>query len=120
MAVSTFVFVGLSAKKHRSQRLFHYMTAAITLVASIAYFSMGSNLGWTAIEVEFARSDPKVSGLMRQIFYVRVSFPFLPILPSLPPTRILSPNPAFAINANELSSTSTGSSQRPSCSRICS
>jgi bacteriorhodopsin len=71
MGVSAFAFMGLASRKHRSQRLFHYLTAAITLVAAIAYFCMGSNLGWTAIQVEFARSDPKVSGLMRQIFYVR-------------------------------------------------
>ena len=32
---------------------------------------MGSNLGWTAIEVEYVRSDPRVGGIMRQIFYVR-------------------------------------------------
>lgn len=32
---------------------------------------MGSNLGWTAIQVEFERGDPKVAGNMRQIFYVR-------------------------------------------------
>lgn len=32
---------------------------------------MGSNLGWTAIQVEFERSDRKVAGNMRQIFYVR-------------------------------------------------
>ncbi|KIW49997.1 hypothetical protein PV05_11623 [Exophiala xenobiotica] len=71
MAVSTLVFMGLSFKKTRSQRIFHYITAAITLVAAIAYFSMGSNLGWTAIQVEFERGDPKVAGNMRQIFYVR-------------------------------------------------
>lgn len=71
MMFSTMVFVALSFRKPRSQRLFHYITAAITMVAAIAYFSMGSNLGWTAIEVEFPRSNPKVGGLMRQIFYVR-------------------------------------------------
>lgn len=71
MTVSTFAFMGLSFRKHRSQRLFHYITAGITLVAAIAYFAMGSNLGWTAIQVEFQRSSPKVSGNMRQIFYVR-------------------------------------------------
>jgi bacteriorhodopsin len=107
MVVSSFAFIGLSAKKHRSQRLFHYMTAAITLVASIAYFSMGSNLGWTAIQVEFPRSDPVVSGLMRQIFYVRVSS-YCPRVPSLPPQIFLT----FASE----SSTSTGLSQRPSYS----
>ncbi|KAK5465323.1 hypothetical protein LTS15_001886 [Exophiala xenobiotica] len=71
MAVSTLVFMGLSFTKTRSQRIFHYITAAITMVAAIAYFSMGSNLGWTAIQVEFERGDPKVAGNMRQIFYVR-------------------------------------------------
>lgn len=71
MTVSAFAFMGLSFRKHRSQRLFHYITTAIVLVAAIAYFAMGSNLGWTAIQVEFSRSDPKVRGNMRQIFYVR-------------------------------------------------
>ena len=72
MGVATMAFMGLSFKEHRSQRLFHYITAAITMVACIAYFAMGSNLGWTAIEVEYARpNNGLVSGLMRQIFYVR-------------------------------------------------
>lgn len=71
MAVSSFVFAGLAYTKPRSQRLFHYITAGITFVATIAYFCMGANLGWTAIQVEFERSNPKVSGNMRQIFYVR-------------------------------------------------
>jgi hypothetical protein len=30
---------------------------------------MASNLGWTGIAVEFVRSDPKVAGLYREIFY---------------------------------------------------
>lgn len=71
MIVSTGAFVGLAFTKHQSQRIFHYITAAITMIAAIAYFSMGSNLGWTGIQVEFERSDPKVSGNIRQIFYVR-------------------------------------------------
>ena len=74
MTVATFVFMGLSFTKPRSHRVFHYITAAITLVAAIAYFTMGSNLGWTPIQVEFVRSNPRVGGLMggnREIFYVR-------------------------------------------------
>jgi bacteriorhodopsin len=72
MGVGAFSFMGLSFKKHRAQRLFHYITAAICLVASIAYFCMGSNLGWTAIQVEFERPNNQyVAGNMRQIFYVR-------------------------------------------------
>lgn len=71
MTVSAFGFMGASFFKARSQRLFHYLNVAICLVGAIAYFCMGSNLGWTAILVEFPRSDAQVRGDMRQIFYVR-------------------------------------------------
>lgn len=71
MFVSTLAIIGLSFTKPRSHRLFHYITAAITLVASIAYFTMGSDLGQTPITVEFVRNNSKVRGLYREIFYVR-------------------------------------------------
>lgn len=74
MTVATLVFMGLSFTKPRTKRLFHYITAAITLTAAIAYFSMGSNLGQTGIPVEFIRNTPDVGGLTggtREIFYVR-------------------------------------------------
>lgn len=75
MTVSTLFFIGLSFTKPRTHRIFHYITAAITLVAAIAYFSMGADLGQTPIPVQFERSDPKVSGTAdnqnREIFYVR-------------------------------------------------
>lgn len=71
MFVSTLVFIGWSFTKPRPHRLFHYITAAITLVAAIAYFTMGSDLGQTPVTVEFFRSNPKVSGINREIFYVR-------------------------------------------------
>ena len=71
MTVSTFAFIGLSFTKPRSHRVFHYITASITMVAAIAYFTMGSNLGFTPIAVEFPRSNPRVSGTYREIFYVR-------------------------------------------------
>ena len=65
------IFIILSFYKRRSQRLFYYITAALTLVSSIAYFAQGSNLGWTAIQVEWQRSAADVRGNMRQIFYAR-------------------------------------------------
>ncbi|KAL8842077.1 MAG: hypothetical protein Q9170_000681 [Blastenia crenularia] len=75
MTVATFVFIGLSFTKPRTHRIFHYITAAITLVAAIAYFTMGSDLGQTPITVEFKRGNPRVSGTEsnqdREIFYVR-------------------------------------------------
>lgn len=71
MATATLTFLGLAYMKERQDRLFHYITAGITLVASIAYFSMASNIGWAPIRVEFFRSDPVVAGANREIFYVR-------------------------------------------------
>ncbi|KAF2010738.1 opsin-like protein [Aaosphaeria arxii CBS 175.79] len=71
MTVAAMAFIGLAFTKHRRDRIFHYITAAIVLVAAIAYFTMGSNLGFTPIAVEFRRSNPKVRGLYREIFYVR-------------------------------------------------
>ncbi|KAI4754734.1 family A G protein-coupled receptor-like protein [Aureobasidium sp. EXF-3400] len=72
MTASTFVFLGLGMTKPRQHRVFHYITASITMVAAIAYFSMASNLGWTPIDVEFSRPNmPEVRGMNREIFYVR-------------------------------------------------
>jgi len=71
MALSTLIFMGWSFTIPRSNRIFHYITASITLVASIAYFTMASNLGYAVIDVEFIRSNPIVSGMTREIFYVR-------------------------------------------------
>ena len=71
MTCATFAFIGLALTKPRHHRIFHYITAAITMVASIAYFSMGSNLGWTPIDVEFPRNNAVVRGVNREIFYVR-------------------------------------------------
>lgn len=71
MTVSTIVFIGLAGTKKRSDRIFHYITAGVTMVAAIAYFSMASNLGWTGIEVEFFRNEGIVRGSTREIFYVR-------------------------------------------------
>lgn len=76
MTTATFFFIGLSFTKPRTDRVFHYITAAITMVASIAYFTMASNLGQTPIVVEFHRQIAAVAGAnlgngTREIFYVR-------------------------------------------------
>jgi len=73
MAVATFAFMGLAFTKPRSHRLFHYITAAITCVAAIAYYSMAANLGQTPIQAEFIRPGNhhvRAAGT-REIFYVR-------------------------------------------------
>lgn len=71
MAVSGFIFIGLALRKPRRDRIFHYITAAVVFTAAIAYWTMGSNLGFTPIQVEYQRSNPRVHGLYREIFYVR-------------------------------------------------
>lgn len=71
MFAATIAFAAHSFTKPRTHRVFHYITIAITLVAAIAYFSMGSDLGQTPIPVQYRRRNPKVSGINREIFYVR-------------------------------------------------
>jgi len=71
MTVAGFAFMGLAMRKQRRDRIFHYITAGVVFVAAIAYFTMGSNLGFTPIQVEFPRARPNVHGQYREIFYVR-------------------------------------------------
>jgi len=71
MGVAGIAFAGLAMRKPRRDRIFHYITASVVFVACIAYFTMGSNLGFTPIRVEYQRSNPKVAGQYRSIFYVR-------------------------------------------------
>lgn len=76
------------------------------MVAAIAYFSMGANLGWTAIQVEFERANPKVAGNMRQIFYVRyidwfVTTPLL-LLDLLLTCGLPTPTIVYTILINEI------------------
>jgi bacteriorhodopsin len=71
MGVAGFAFLGLAFRKNRRDRVFHYITAAVVFVACIAYFTMGSNLGWTPIAVEYQRSNPVGRGTQRSIYYVR-------------------------------------------------
>jgi len=107
MGVATIAFLGLAFKKPRHERIFHYITASITMVACIAYFSMGSNLGWTGILVEWVRKDRDVSGVpLRQIFYVRyidwfVTTPLL-LLDLLLTCGMPTPTIAYTILINEI------------------
>ncbi|KAG8624400.1 hypothetical protein KVT40_007467 [Elsinoe batatas] len=69
MGAATVVFVVLSRTKPRQERIFHYITAAVTMVACIAYYSMGASLGRVPINIEFQRDS--LPGTTREIFYVR-------------------------------------------------
>ncbi|KAF3759922.1 family A G protein-coupled receptor-like protein [Cryphonectria parasitica EP155] len=72
MGVSTLVFMGMAMTKPQTHRLFHYITAGITAVACIAYWSMGSDLGQVPIQAEFIRPGTITNAAgTREIFYVR-------------------------------------------------
>lgn len=71
MGFTALTVLGLSYTKPRTDRIFFYITAALNFTAFIAYFVMGSNLGWAPIDVEFRRSASIVNGTNRSIFYAR-------------------------------------------------
>jgi bacteriorhodopsin len=63
-----------SLKLSRGERAFHYLSAAILATASVAYFSMASDLGATPVRVEFTNYGPaEVNGARptRSIWYAR-------------------------------------------------
>lgn len=68
MALSTLVFSVMAFMTPRSERVFHYLTIAIVAVASIAYFTMASDLGSVPIISEFFNYS---SYPTRQVFYAR-------------------------------------------------
>lgn len=71
MGLTALGILAISTKKPRSDRVFFYMSAALCFTACIAYFSMGSNLGWTPIDVEWERNSNGLRGTNREIFYAR-------------------------------------------------
>jgi len=67
-AVLFLCVLGLMTRTRHRQRVYHYIALALLLVPTIAYYTMASDLGGTAIPVEFRRS---LAGRTRQIFWVR-------------------------------------------------
>jgi bacteriorhodopsin len=72
MGTTMLIVIGLSFRKPRTDRIFHYLLAAVALVAMIEHYSMAANLGWVPIDVEWRRpANHLVSGVNRQIWWVR-------------------------------------------------
>lgn len=71
MGTTMLVVLGTGAIKPASNRIFHYILAAAAFVAMIEHYSMAANLGWVPIDVEWQRSWHAVSGVNRQIWWVR-------------------------------------------------
>ncbi|GAC93584.1 hypothetical protein PHSY_001149 [Pseudozyma hubeiensis SY62] len=74
MATTGLLTMVWSLKVSRGERAFHYLSAAILATASVAYFSMASDLGATPVRVEFNNYGPAlVDGQRptRSIWYAR-------------------------------------------------
>jgi len=79
MLVSAIGLFGLSFTRPMGERAFHELAAAICFTASIAYFAMASDLGATAVQVEYIRGgtlgqnwvDVGVQNPTRSIWYAR-------------------------------------------------
>ncbi|KAI0109235.1 FDD123 protein [Nemania sp. FL0031] len=73
MGLTTLIVMALAFRRPQTHRLFHYITAAITAVACVAYFAMASNLGQLPILVEWARPWSRRVGAAgtREVFYAR-------------------------------------------------
>ncbi|KAI0705887.1 hypothetical protein BC835DRAFT_1537054 [Cytidiella melzeri] len=81
MALSTLGMVVWSFMRPRGTRLFHNIATVILMTATIAYFSMASDLGATPVRAEFGRGTTNT----RQIFFVRyiqwfITFPLILIM----------------------------------------
>ncbi|KAK5232429.1 hypothetical protein LTR47_006642 [Exophiala xenobiotica] len=71
MGATALAILIASSRKKRPDRVFFYLTSGLCWIACIAYFAMGSNLGWTPINVEWLSSESIVRGVNRQVFYAR-------------------------------------------------
>jgi len=57
-------------RQPRGDRIFHYLSISLLLTACVAYYSMGSDLGYAPVVSEYMRGG-KVAGVTRQVFYAR-------------------------------------------------
>ncbi|KAI0709124.1 heat shock protein 30 [Earliella scabrosa] len=67
MAISDLIMIFWAFSRPRGTRLFHQIAIIILTTATIAYFSMASDLGATPVAAEFSRGNTG----SRQIWYVR-------------------------------------------------
>ncbi|EZF35843.1 hypothetical protein H109_04486 [Trichophyton interdigitale MR816] len=69
--------VGSFVVRNPNVRLQYYLSALSSYILSMAYFAMGANLGWVAVEVEFPRVgqfvviDNGAENPTRQVFWIR-------------------------------------------------
>lgn len=84
---------GHSLIRPRNERLFHKFTVFSFIVLSIQYFTLASNLGWTAVQAEFNHltvPGQSITPAIRQFFYARWVGYFLAFPPFIINFAILS------------------------------
>jgi bacteriorhodopsin len=90
-AIVAYAWGRFSRKDH--ERLFHYALVFSLFTLSIAYYTMGSDLGWTGIQAEFNHdtvSNSIDSPGIRQIFYARYVGWFLAFPPLILSLAVLN------------------------------
>jgi len=70
-ALFTLIAIAWGGTRPATDRLLHFIVAAIGLSASLTYFTIASDLGSVGVPVEFHRSSHHVLGAVRQVFYAR-------------------------------------------------
>lgn len=77
MLASDVGFIAWHWRLTRGQRVFHQLPILILTTATIAYFSMASNLGLAGIETEFRTKGTRAIWYVRYIYWVSLKvFPF--------------------------------------------
>ena len=71
MGFTMLAIITLGFFKPANSRIFFYILSAVAFVAMIEHYSMASNLGWVPIDVQWQRNSELVSGINRQIWWVR-------------------------------------------------
>lgn len=71
VATLAFLIAGILTQR-RSMRTLYYLSALSSYAGCLAYFAMGADLGWVAVQVEFPQgAETRVSTPTRQVYWVR-------------------------------------------------
>ncbi|KAJ2985182.1 hypothetical protein NUW54_g10236 [Trametes sanguinea] len=92
MALSDLIMIFWTFSRPRGTRLFHQIAVIVLTTATIAYFSMASDLGATPVRAEFSRGNT----INRQIWVLRPLHPMVH-RPPPPAPRASARNRPFAV-----------------------
>ncbi|OJJ85292.1 uncharacterized protein ASPGLDRAFT_170097 [Aspergillus glaucus CBS 516.65] len=71
VATLAFLIAGILTQR-KSTRTLYYLSALSSYAGCLAYFAMGADLGWVAVQVEFPQgAETRVGTPTRQVYWVR-------------------------------------------------